>query len=332
MKRIEEFQEYYQSELHSYLVPLEHKRLDIVRRLKHRVLIVAGITAGLALALAGFIFSQSAGWWAALIAAGVVGVGGVVVFVVIYLRVTKGFVSEFKDSIISKIVQFVDPGLHYRQTGCIDQSTYMSSQIFQTRPDRYKGEDLVWGKIGKTEIQFSEIHSEYKTETRSKNGHRTVHWHTIFKGIFFIADFNKEFRGETIVLPDLAQRMLGRFGQKLQSWNLARKGSLVKLEDPEFERLFVVYSDDQIEARYLLSTSLMARIIDFANKTGKGISLSFVNSKLHVAISYDKNILEPKLFASLLNIKVSQEYVEDLLLVANIVEDFNLNTRIWTKQ
>lgn len=331
MKRSEEFQEFYRTELRSYLQPLEEKRLDIVARVKRAGLMAAGITAVLALAVAGYTAGQAMAP-APLLAALFVCIIGGVVFALIYGRITKGFVSEFKDRIISKVVQFVDPGLSYRQHDFIQQPAYMRGQIFQTSPDRYHGEDLVHGKIDKTEIQFSEVHSEYKTETRTKNGGRSVTWHTIFKGIFFIADFNKEFRGETVVLPDVAEKLLGRLGQSLQSWNVARKGSLVKLEDPEFERLFVVYSSDQIEARYLLSTSLMARIVDFHNKTGKQICLSFVNSKLYVAISYDKNILEPKLFTSLLDMQVSQEYVEDLLLAARIVEDFNLNTRIWTKQ
>ena len=41
---------------------------------------------------------------------------------------------------------------------------------------------------------------------------------------------------------------------------------LVKLEDPEFEKHFVVSGEDQVEARYILSTCLMQRLTDFRNK------------------------------------------------------------------
>ena len=44
---------------------------------------------------------------------------------------------------------------------------------------------------------------------------------------------------------------------------MSSHGELVKLEDPEFEKSFVVYSGNQTEARYILSTSLMRRILDY---------------------------------------------------------------------
>ena len=84
---------------------------------------------------------------------------------------------------------------------------YKSSKLFDKNPDQYKGEDLVRGQIGKTKIAFSELHSQYYT--RDDKGRKS--WHTIFRGLFFMADFNKDFQGYTLVLPDYSQRLLGRF-------------------------------------------------------------------------------------------------------------------------
>ena len=109
------------------------------------------------------------------------------------------------------------------------------------------------------------------------------------------------------------------------------RDQLVKLEDPEFEKHFVVYSKDQIEARYILSTSLMRRIVDFKKKTKKDIHLSFVGSKVYVAISYVRDLFEPRVFQTLLSFEPIQQYFEDLSLAIGIVDDLNLNTRIWTK-
>ncbi len=51
--------------------------------------------------------------------------------------------------------------------------------------------------IGYTAVEFSQVHAQYKTESSrtDSDGHTETdeHWHTIFKGIFFIADFNKHF-------------------------------------------------------------------------------------------------------------------------------------------
>ena len=146
-----------------------------------------------------------------------------------------------------------------------------------------------------------------------------------------MGDFNKHFKGRTVVLPDTAEKLFGGLGKLFQSWNIGR-GELVKLEDPEFEKEFAVYGNDQVEARYILSTSLMKRIVDFKRKTGKKIFLSFVGSRVFVAVSFRKDLFEPKVFSTVLAFEPIQEYFEDLQLAIGIVDDLNLNLRIWTKE
>lgn len=146
-----------------------------------------------------------------------------------------------------------------------------------------------------------------------------------------MADFNKSFKSTTVVLPDTAQKLFGELGQALQRMNV-QNGQLIKLEDPEFEKLFVVYGQDQVEARYILSTSLMRRIVEFQNRTRKKMRISFSASKLYMAIPFERELFEPKIMESLLNISPIQAYYDDLKLVIDIVEDLNLNTRIWTQK
>ena len=323
MKPAESFEQFYQSDLLPHLMELEEKRKMIVGKVKTTGLVTALVTVAIAIPVA-LLTRQP---WFALIPL----VLGLIVFFVIFSRLTNGYVAEFKGSIIDRIVKFVNPNLTYHPKEYIPQSTYWRSRIFLTDPDRYGGEDMVRGVVGETAIQFSEIHSEYKTETRDSKGNRKEEWHTIFKGIFFVADFNKHFSGETVVLPDTAERLLGRLGQTLQSWNVGRSGELVKLEDVAFEKHFVVYAGDQVEARYILSPGLMARIVAYKARTGSDIFLSFVASHIFVAISKWRDSFEPKLFRSVLDMKATQEYLDDLMLAVGIVGELNLNTRIWTK-
>jgi hypothetical protein len=114
--------------------------------------------------------------------------------------------------------------------------------------------------------------------------------------------------------------------------NLARKEKLVKLEDPDFNKHFVVYGEDQVEARYVLSTSLMRRITDFKEKHTNPLYVSFVNSFLYVGIAYKKDLFEPSWFNTLTRFSLVREYFEDIQLAVSIVEELNLNNRIWTKQ
>ncbi|HHQ45242.1 MAG TPA: DUF3137 domain-containing protein [Candidatus Altiarchaeales archaeon] len=242
------------------------------------------------------------------------------------------YVREFKREVMDKIVKFIDPNLNYHPDQGVSRQTFKSSRIFLDRVDRFSSEDMVAGRIGKTLMHFSEMHALEKHETRDSKGRRHTHYETIFRGIFFTADFNKKFKGTTIVLPDTAEGMFGSvIGKALQSKNILRP-DLIKLEDPEFEKYFVVYGDDQLEARYILSTSLMARLTDFRKKTGRKIYISFNRENIMVAIPYKKNLFEPRLFKTILEYAPVEEYFKDLSLVVGIVEDLNLNTRIWTKK
>ncbi len=318
MKTLEELETFYNNELYNDIAELEKERRKVARNIVW--LIIGGILlCGGAVAI-GFILHRITG---------LIGVMAIIMlFIFLLTKSTKKYTSNFKEVVIRRIINFIEESLEYYPDSCISRNEYMSSKIFPKNPDRYRGDDLVTGKPDKTELRFSEVHSEYKT----KDSKGRTQWHTIFKGIFFIADFNKNFNGETFVLPDVAEKVFGSWlGNLFQKWNPGR-ADLVKLEDPDFEKLFVVYSDDQIEARYILSTSLMRRITEYKNNTGKKIFLSFINNHVYVAISYGKNLFEPHIFKTLLDFGSIKVYYEDLLLALRIVEELNLNRRIWGKQ
>ncbi|MBT3192637.1 MAG: DUF3137 domain-containing protein [Verrucomicrobia bacterium] len=323
MKTVEEFKAYYEKDLRPTLEILEGERKSSLRNAS----IACGLIAVVVLGAVGTILASGGPPMFALVLAGI---GAALAFGALQLF-TRGFKSQFKDSIIRPIIAYVSPELTYAPQGKVSRGEFQSSTLFKHRIDRYKGEDLVEGLVDKTGIRFSELHAEYKTTTTDSKGRRRTQWHTIFKGLFFVADFNKHFHGRTVVLPDSAEKLFGRLGQKLQSWNVSRD-DLVKLEDPEFEREFVVYATDQVEARYILSTALMRRILEFKRKMKVPVHIGFVNANLYMALSIKKNMFEPRVLRTILDFEMVREYLEDVMLAVGIVEEMNLNTRIWTKE
>ena len=225
----------------------------------------------------------------------------------------KSYIQPFKEAIISRVITFVDDHLEYQPDKSIPRSIFRTAQLF---PDSrsYSGDDYVSGKIGDTTIEFSELHV-------GGSG---------FHGIFFAADFHKPFSGFTVVHSS----MQGEFPERLVVMpfeTLAKmdRRQLVTLEDPEFTRRFIVHSDNQIQARYILSPALMRRIVEFSNKTYRPIQLSFAASKVFIAIPYNRALFEPRLEGTIVDIEPIREYVEDFQLALSLVEDLKLNTRIW---
>lgn len=232
------------------------------------------------------------------------------------------FIKSFKNTIIKKIVVFLDESFTYTENCYIDLPLFLSCNLLLTQPNSYSGGNLVSGRIGATNFEFSDIHAAF--ETRDK-------MYPLFDGIFFVADFNKNFDGSTQVIPDREEKFLGNLANIMQSFDI-EYGELVKLEDPEFEKQFVVYGDNQITSRYILSTDLMRRILEFKNKIGVDIYLSFVNSNIFIAIPCSNDLFKPGILRKLTNFDRIEKYFLFLQLFMGIVEDLNLNTRIWGKE
>lgn len=232
----------------------------------------------------------------------------------------------FKDVVIGPLIKAIDPGLQYAKESFVSRAKYDESKIFLTGVDRYSGEDYVWGMADKTALEFSELHTQYVT--RDSKGR--TQYHTIFKGLFMIADFHKEFKCRVVVMPDFSEKIFGGLAKFFQKMNLMRD-QLIYMEDPVFEKMFKVYSNDQVEARYILSTNMLKRIVELKTRLNKNISLSFINSKMFLAISTTKNMFDPSMGKSVLNPEIIQEFYNQVLGCVQIVDDMNLNTRIWTK-
>ncbi|MCL3779200.1 DUF3137 domain-containing protein [Prolixibacteraceae bacterium JC049] len=241
----------------------------------------------------------------------------------------KRYVNFYKTSIVSEIVRFIHPDLRYQPNGKIREYIYRDSDLFRTRYDKYEGEDLVQGVIDKTDFECSELHTQYKTTTSNGKGQSKTEWHTIFRGLFFHADFNKEFNGRTYVAPDTAEKLFGKWGQKLQK--IGGKADLVKLENSEFEKEFVVHSTDQIEARYILTPTMMEAILNLKKEYNCRLNVSFIGSRVYCAFELNEDLFEPNLFRSGVNFKDIVKMYHYFNLSISIIEELNLNNRIWTK-
>lgn len=312
--------DYYYESMYPSLKILEEKRLSTVGKLKKIVVFLLGFIGLLFLLLVHNTLLNP------IHAFLIVGIGGLAIFMFIYQHEKAGYGSLFKSQVIEKIVYFLDASLTYNQADSIDEHEYQHSELFPEAYDRFFGSDLVSGKVEGVDVRFSDLHVEKKVRTR--NGKEE--WSDIFQGLFFTADFNKAFHSKVVVLPDIAEQSLGVLGSWMQSMNHQR-GELIKLDHVEFEKLFVVYGSNQIESRYILSHALMEKIVQFRKKINKPLYLSFVDSKIFLALHYNKPLFEPILSRSLLEFDYIKDYFELLVMIVGIVNEFKLNEKLWSK-
>ena len=243
----------------------------------------------------------------------------------------KAYADGFKTMVMPALVSAFGE-LHFTPNSGLGESEFNRANLFPS-PDRYSSEDLITGRIGETSLRFSEVHAEERRTTTDGKGNTRTHYVTIFRGLFFIADFNKNFVGTTYIVPEGISGSLGRFGKSIQSLGgkMAGRGQLVQLEDPEFERQFVVYSSDQTEARYILSSSLMRRYLALEGRFGGEVSAAFLGGSLYLMVASGQNWFEPPSLSTPLTMQSLGPVLSQLQLTTGMVQNLDLNTRVWSK-
>lgn len=316
MKTEEEFKQFYNEYIEPEIASLEVKRNEASKRKKTFSLIAIPIGVILIIiALSIFpIFSF------------MVGILFFIFFTMILHSLTKDFRMEFKKVLITKVISFFSSELQYFANESITLTEFMESKLFYGGNDRFNGEDLIEGKIyfkdntgNKGEgisLRMSELHAE---ERRTDSKGRT-HYSTIFKGVFMILEFNKTFSSDTYVFNDsgIFNKVGGRSGTKQ-----------VKLEDPIFEKEFEVYSNNQIEARYILSPDFMNKLLALKEKTNGKMRIAFKNNKMYLSIGTNSNILEPNYSKSLNDFNSVLDYYKELEYYFELIKSLNLDQKIY---
>ena len=305
---------------------LEEGRLLYRQRQKTYLLILFG---PLVILLAGSFLIEAR--VVGFILTGVWLVVGVILYQVKAGALGKIYVTEYKKAVIPKLLESIDPGLKHECDSGIPEPTFTGTELFTTSPDRYRTEDLIHGSYGKTFLQLAEIDAEDRRTRRDSNGNTETYYVTIFKGLLLIADFHKDFQGRTFVLPDNAEKAFGNVGRFFQKMGGRRETNLIRLEDPEFEQAFAVYSTDEVEARYILSTAMLRRILDLRERFGKDVRLGFKDSCLTLAVPHGESYLEPNTSRPATDTSQVSGMLFELKFFLDTIEELDLNTRIWSK-
>lgn len=238
------------------------------------------------------------------------------------------FRSGIKNELYTRVTAAIAPQMvfqphHYRSETELEQTGLISSRI-----DRYNGQDQFSGHIGKTPLVFSEVHAERRETSTDSKGRRKTRWVTVFRGIFLTAEFHKHFSGYVLIETDFAESTFGWLGRKMQGLS----GDLVRLEHPDFEQAFKVRANDPVEANYLLTPSMQERLLKLRETWGTGIQLSLIAGHVHLLIPQRHDWFECDPDRAADDQHQLQGFSEQLISILQIVEELDLNTRLWTKE
>jgi hypothetical protein len=218
---------------------------------------------------------------------------GVFLFFVYRDMLGKKYFENFKENLLKKLFELSAPEFQYFPNSCVADTLFIESG-FVNEYSEYSGEDLFQGIINEIPVEFSEITVSFKSYTDRRKLRKGK---TVFKGVFYAFSWNKTFSGVTQILPDKMEKLFGGLGTLVQKMNSSAllgdgRDSLVKFDNKDFEKEYAVYSDNEIEARSIISEPLMIFLLDLKKNTNAKVYFSFVGNKVFLGIHNNKDILK----------------------------------------
>lgn len=241
--------------------------------------------------------------------AGFIGIFLIVVGAGVYFTRQKSFETDLKFRLMPVLMKAFG-NFEWTTQETINTSDIYNSRIFDRFTNR-TSDDNFSGEYKNMPVNISETELYYYT-TDSK-GRR--HKHTVFKGALVSIGVGKNFTGHTIV----------KTRHLLNSKNYQE----VKLEDPEFTKKFFVDSNDQVEARFLLTTAFMERFKRISNAFGsQQPQCSFMNGRILIALATNKDLFKlGDLNTSLSDTKPFQVFLNEIISIMEMIEHLKVTEK-----
>lgn len=249
---------------------------------------------------------------------------GAIVITKIKHNKLKKIHGQYKQTILPYILNLIDNSLVYNVHKGHSKEEFKSTEMYNNNIDTYKSGDLIEGIVNNTSIKISHIFAERVEEETDSNGNSSTTYHTIFSGIFVTLDFNKYFKGKTRL------HTKGRVSNSEPSmWTLFSNYNKITLENSDFNNLYKVITTDEQQAYYILSPSLMECLIKLYQSSKSGIGIAFINNMMYIGFE-SSSFLEINPDDDIKQ-SIKQLYLE-IKSIIDIIDELNLNNRIWTKR
>jgi hypothetical protein len=158
--------------------------------------------------------------------------------------------------------------------------------------NRSSFDDLWSGDLGGRAFSLHEAHLEQR-----RSSGKSTHYVTVFRGAIMTIAFDRRFNGTTLVERNSKHRKL--FGGQKDSISIGdQRLDCAAMVNPEFEDLFTVWTDDQVEARYLVHPRYIERLVEVERAfKGEKIRTLFKGGELVIAVEsgdmFESGSLDP---------------------------------------
>lgn len=294
------------------------EELEILRK-KSRNIVLIGIITSIAMTIVLYIILKSP------IVSFITIIVGIIITTVINIKPKRKFTLAFKEAFVLKSLKSVFTDLVYEPEKGLDKSIIRNTEMMYMG-DRYTSNDYISGKYKNINVIQADVHIEEEHETTDSNGNTTTTWITIFKGRWMIFDFNKCFKANIQV----SQKGFGN--SKLNNWGSKIKYKKIMMEDQAFNNIFRTYAQDEHDAFYILTPSLMEKIKKITDNISGKLLFCFIDNKLHIGIQNNKDSFEHSIFTKINEENVTKDISQDIKLITNFVDELSLDNNLFRRE
>lgn len=245
---------------------------------------------------------------------------GAVITTIVSFKDVSLFKGAYKKSIILEIFKSLFTDVRYVPNMGISRAVLDSTNMIDTG-DNFYSDDYVSAKYKDVSFEFSDV--EIEEEYTDSDGDR--HTVTIFKGQWYVFDFNKSFKADL----QICER--GFANARRGSFFGSKKFNKVELEDIEFNKEFNVYAQNNLDAFYVLTPSTMVKIKELNDKVEGKMLFCFINNKLHVGLHSGKNLFEPQLFKEINIEQNHKQTIEEVKMITHFIDVLDLDNDLFRK-
>ena len=250
---------------------------------------------------------------------------GFVLTTIINIGPRKKFSLAFKNTYVLKSLQSIFENLDYRPESGLKRDIIANTKMMNMG-DRYSSNDYIYGTYKGISVTQADVHIEEEHTTTDSDGHTQTTWVTLFRGRWMVFDFNKIFKANIQV----CQKGFGN--ARISNWGSDLKYKKVQMEDEDFNKRFRIFAQDEHDAFYILTPSLMEKIKRVSESINGRLLFCFVDNKLHIGLQNGKDSFEHGIFKKINEEKVINEISQDIKLITDFVDQLNLDNDLFRKE
>lgn len=233
------------------------------------------------------------------------------IIIVYQLFKARQFIRQFKPRIIGLLLDFIDDGpnfdplhpLSFDAAGRIPKKSLMESGLFDLSNAHLYAEDKIEGKVGEMAFALAELNISAQSALRNQ-------LNIIFHGVFIHARFNEPTEGSIIAWP---RNSLQYHTRAVRAFTF---NGAIPVDDEihcqAFKDRFAVFATPDTFVAGILTLPMQEAIAAYGLQLNRQLAIAVHQREVYVAISREKDMLEPSLWRANLSFDQINAYYTDI--------------------